>query len=76
MNEMKQRGYNPNHKWYNETYRGKNCDKWSLNKWHQPRKSHNNDKIYPEYNQKYLAECINNLLSKGVVCKYMKGVIN
>lgn len=74
MDEMKKRGYKPNDKWSNSFYRGINCAEWKdknilnlsigLNLDNYP--------TFPEHNEEYLKECIDNLFEKGVVCKFME----
>lgn len=67
INEMKLRGYNPDEKWLDYIYRGKNCKPWS-------EEELNGGKdcivigsiIYPEHNDEYLKECIDNLKGKGI----------
>jgi uncharacterized protein (TIGR02328 family) len=72
MNEMKNRGYNPDPVWDNINWRGTrlgeesgwaNDDKVS-NYLFEVRD--NNFIIYPEHNDVYLQECIENLKSKGI----------
>ncbi len=64
MNEMTKRGYKPNELWQNPLYRGKSCenhtslDKCSID-----------SIIYPEHNQQYLNECLDNLASKNIFLK-------
>lgn len=62
MNEMKRRGYQVDERWLDELYRGKllgyanycnPCEKVFAK--------------YPEHDQKYFAECIDNLKNKGIV---------
>ena len=73
MEEMLNRGYNPNKKWFNRQYRGKKSkkDKKINNRMINFLKSRENN-IYKEHNKKYLQECIINLLDKGVNCKYLE----
>ncbi len=62
MEEMIKRGYSPNKLWENFLYRGKNCLPYEklpcLEK---------NEPIYPEHNDKYLEECLENLKEKNIV---------
>lgn len=59
--EMEKRGYHPADKWYDAMYRGLNCEAYkellpvSLS-----------TPIYPEHNDEYLNECLQNLKSKGI----------
>ena len=61
IDEMKNRGYNPDPLWENPLYRGKKVDAYQ-----------NLDKInltypiYPEHDDKYLKECLENLSDKGI----------
>lgn len=70
MEEMKKRGYNPDQIWLCCDYRGKElgyaqpmefCDNIILNLC-----MNLNETIYPEHNEKYLEECLDNLKSKGI----------
>ena len=69
MNEMKARGYNPDPIWRDITYRGKTLG-YDENNWcniHTVLKFlKNNDIIYPEHNDNYLKECLDNLKTKGI----------
>ncbi len=72
MNEMKRRGYSPNEIWYNVDYRGSSLEEKALwcNSLHLAGflcavKNHNYI-IYPEHNDEYLKECIDNLKNKGI----------
>jgi uncharacterized protein (TIGR02328 family) len=67
MNEMKQRGYHPDEIWYNENWRGSTigeqedwCE-WNTLAWFL-----SENPIYPEHNDEYLQECIENLKGKGI----------
>ena len=74
MNEMKQRGYHPDETWYNSDWRGTTLGEHSG--WTNPkaigsyliRSQLNKDliTIYPEHNDEYLQECIDNLKAKGI----------
>ncbi|MGV3175211.1 TIGR02328 family protein [Aerococcus suis] len=61
ITEMEERGYHPDTLWKNANYRGKNClpfhDLQPLQRTHP---------IYPEHNDAYLSECIQNLKTKGI----------
>ena len=70
MDEMKRRGYNPDSIWLCCDYRGKElgytqpmefCDNIVLNLC-----MNLDETIYPEHNEKYLEECLDNLKSKGI----------
>lgn len=69
MNEMKRRGYKPDEIWHNPNWRGKVleedknwCQEELVDIWY-----HYNGTIYPEHNDSYLKECIDNLAAKGIV---------
>ncbi|MCI1277036.1 MAG: TIGR02328 family protein [Pediococcus acidilactici] len=61
MAEMQVRGYHPDPKWFDPTYRGLHCPAY-LALTPCPL----TDPIYPEHDQQYLAECLENLRSKGI----------
>ena len=67
MNEMKSRGYNPNEIWYKPQHRSSSleeqdwCSLEDLNVL-----LNNNFIIFPEHNDEYLQECIENLKGKGI----------
>lgn len=71
MNEMVARGYQPNQVWYNKNYRGTTLGytpgycKDSLLQYYLSQGEQNN-LIYPEHNEEYFQECIDNLKSKGI----------
>lgn len=74
MNEMKRRGYQPNEIWYNVNWRGNDLQEqdggWAAQKIVDiyVEKSQRLDyTIYPEHNDAYLQECLNNLKQKGIV---------
>ena len=61
--EMVDRGYCPNEKWWDSTYRGENLPSCRISQrvlWDAP------DLVYPEHDENYLDECIANLAMKGV----------
>ncbi|SDI68682.1 TIGR02328 family protein [Natribacillus halophilus] len=63
MDEMQERGYRVDELWINPLYRGKHCDRHhSLE-----RISIKETPIYPEHNDTYLNECLENLEEKGVI---------
>ena len=72
MNEMKNRGYNPDPIWENVNWRGTRLGE--ENGWANDDKVSNylfavrDDDyiIYPEHNDEYLNECLDNLKSKGI----------
>lgn len=70
MDEMEYRGYKPDRAWDNPNYRGKVLgivENWAdediVDIWHNLPKG---KLIYPEHNDEYLKECIDNLKSKGI----------
>ena len=72
MNEMQARGYNPNKIWYDIDYRGSAlgdetlwCDSATMLGFLSAAENYNY-MIYPEHNNEYLQECIENLKSKGI----------
>ena len=61
MAEMEKRGYKPDQQWKNPLYRGsKQASYDKLEQWLPA------SPIYPEHNQTYLIECVDNLLQKGI----------
>ena len=72
MNEMQARGYNPNKIWYDIDYRGTSlgeetgwCNSTTMLGFLDAAENHNY-MIYPEHNDEYLQECIDNLKAKGI----------
>lgn len=70
MNEMEKRGYKPDKIWDDPNYRGKIlgiqedwCEEDIVDIWYN---YSNNNLIYPEHDNNYLEECLNNLKSKGI----------
>jgi uncharacterized protein (TIGR02328 family) len=64
IDELEKRGYKVDEKWKNPYYRGTNCE------------HHTNETldiglttvdIYPEHNDEYLQECLDNLKQKGII---------
>ena len=72
MDEMRKRGYKPDPIWYAASYRGAilgNQEDWAnINEADHLRldAKFKNCSIYPEHNDAYLRECIDNLKSKGI----------
>lgn len=72
MNEMKKRGYKPDETWYDPDYRGSTLGRQTF--WCQQdvliglvHAGMNCDYIiYPEHNDEYLQECLDNLKGKGI----------
>lgn len=75
MDEMRRRGYKPNPIWYASNYRGiifGNQVNWAnIDKADNIRleTKFKNQFIYPEHNDEYLKECLDNLKSKGIEIK-------
>lgn len=68
MDEMKKRGYNPDPIWDNANYRGKKFEfqeNWVDNNLLFEILCENVT-LYPEHNDEYLKECLENLKSKGI----------
>ena len=70
MDEMEHRGYHPDRIWDNVNYRGKVlgivkdwADEDIVDMWHNLPKG---TSIYPEHNDAYLKECLENLKLKGI----------
>jgi len=62
MDEMQRRGYHPSSEWYEPCYRGQVClpyDTLAPSLLTHP--------IYPEHNDAYLQECLDNLANKGAI---------
>lgn len=71
MDEMRNRGYNPDTAWYNPDWRGKTLGEqkgWANYSMVESllSKSEAGIMIYKEHNKEYLQECIDNLKSKGI----------
>ncbi|WP_186580702.1 TIGR02328 family protein [Aquibacillus kalidii] len=69
MDEMKQRGYNVNELWLDPYYRGKSCESFD-DKGLYGQDNEEGLIIYPEHNEGYLTECIDNLSSKGIYISF------
>ena len=69
MDEMERRGYKPDKIWRNINYRGKELgidENWCLENYFLPIYKYSYSPIYPEHNDAYLAECVENLRQKGI----------
>ena len=73
MEEMERRGYHPDRTWDNPNWRGKTLgeqtgwvDKNEVEDLWLNINQMKNMIIYPEHNNEYLEECLNNLKSKGI----------
>lgn len=76
MHEMVKRGYSPDILWYSEHYRGKNMPPdYSISTTVVNDLLRSQSIIYPEHNDKYLTECINNLATKGIFIHYPDNTI-
>lgn len=77
--EMIKRGYRVNLLWFDIQYQGKNLPRKTYTADTLPDVRELNDKlmgiVYPEHNDDYLAECINNLASKGVYIRYTDNTV-
>ena len=64
VKEMQRRGYNVDEKWCHWRYRGQHCEPWPIESFEDYLRPGN--VIYPEHNEMYLQECMQNLHGKGV----------
>lgn len=78
IEEMIKRGYNPNGVWLNPNWRGdvigmdnwvKRVDEYAIYQQLLSAAKEHNTMIFPEHNEKYLQDCINNLKEKGIEIK-------
>lgn len=73
IKEFKKRCHNSDPIWEEYTYRGKRADRnYDIVPLRVDQYLMQSENIYPEHNDQYLEECINNLMEKGVVCKFFK----
>ena len=78
MDEMERRGYHPDPIWRQTSWRGNALDFDPSPEWNCGIEVQDilmlvgatDVKIYPEHNDDYLQECIENLRSKGIEIKY------
>lgn len=68
IEEMKLRCYNVSLEWLDCNYRGKQCNKADLDL-SKVNKIKNTYPIYPEHNDRYLKECLDNLRNKGILIR-------
>ena len=61
MDEMEKRGYRVSTEWRDKNYRGKKAESYS-----NLEETNISTPIYKEHNSEYLAECIENLVGKGI----------
>jgi len=69
-NEMLERGYHFDQSWADCQYRGKRCRPYTRRQCERQAAAQAGEKgepIYPEHNERYLAECITNLQRKGII---------
>ncbi len=64
MNEMAKRGYKISKEWKDKDYRGKTAIRYN-----DLKEEVTGDPIYKEHDKKYMDECIQNLLNKGIHLK-------
>ena len=74
MTEMERRGYHPDQTWRHSSYRGTTLG-------YQPEfcgmeYAYTRDIVYPEHNDAYLHECIENLRGKGIDVSEMEVLLN
>ncbi|OKL35491.1 TIGR02328 family protein [Domibacillus mangrovi] len=70
MLEMQKRGYKVSEEWLNPNYRGKKCEMMSEDlKFNFVLAEKNKINIYPEHDDNYLQECLENLKEKGIIIK-------
>ncbi|AJA80032.1 hypothetical protein ADT67_06055 [Levilactobacillus brevis] len=62
LHTMQERGYTPDHHWFDPTYRGKHCAPYT-NLTPVPLTT----PIYPEHDDAYLQVCRSNLQAKGII---------
>ena len=69
MDEMECRGYKPDKIWRQGSYRGKllgNDEEWCDSEIAEVWYNNKEGNIYPEHNDAYLNECLENLRQKGI----------
>lgn len=69
MDEMERRGYKPDKIWRDINYRGKELgidENWCAEIYFRPIYKYSYTPIYPEHNDAYLTECLENLRQKGI----------
>ena len=65
LNEMTRRGFRPNTYWYSRLYRGEALPSFTLCEAGAYVPDEPDCIIYPEHDDGYLAECLDNLFAKG-----------
>ena len=66
MQEMENRGYKVEPKWWSGEYRGSKCGCYNF-RWIIFKKILEQGKIYKEHNAKYLEDCLTNLKGKKII---------
>lgn len=74
MSEMERRGYNVDPEWKEYNYRGKTLgyDAYTGGDIASLQDYLSRDTIYPEHNDEYMQECLDNLKRKGVIIELDK----
>ncbi|HET7578420.1 MAG TPA: TIGR02328 family protein [Bacillales bacterium] len=65
IQEMKNRGYHVDPLWEEPFYRGKQCPPYRKQNFYD-NEALGGGRIYPEHNEEYLKECLENLHEKGI----------
>lgn len=65
MDEMMKRGFTPDGYWYSRLYRGKNRPLYTLLETGTYVMDRPDAVVYPEHDDRYLSECLDNLAAKG-----------
>lgn len=75
MSEMLKRGYRVDPLWFDISYQGRNLPHKVYTAENLPNTPELNEKlvgiVYPEHDDEYLTECINNLATKGIFINYV-----
>ena len=79
MAEMRRRGYNPDSAWGNPLWRGTALGEdywvdWKLIKMLNTAVAQQDMMIYPEHDDIYLQECLDNLAGKGILIDFNKKI--
>ncbi|GIP28375.1 hypothetical protein J23TS9_35050 [Paenibacillus sp. J23TS9] len=67
MEEMMNRSYHVDNLWQNPLYRGKSCEPWA----DRELNALDEAMAYPEHNETYLQECLDNLAGKGLIIAHL-----
>ena len=65
MDEMMKRDFNPGGPWYNRLYRGQRLKMFTLVEAGGFVQGEPDGIVYPEHDEAYLVECLDNLMAKG-----------